>query len=234
MKKFLVPEYLAVYVALMALLASQFPPLKDFFARPRLEIKLDGGEIYHDLGQIEWFSRFSVSNTGDRSALISSIRCRLTVDGQVIANMNATKILDDNGSLSVLPTISVAPSETFQIPVLCLQEMPNDFFDIVGNLRNNDPTNNEAVDLSEACSGRTEALDEDLVTEAAGIVAKYISLIPGETKLEIFVFDSDGRELGNANDMIDVTLGALNDFMAKEQFRYTLAPSVSCNHSLRW
>ena len=143
-------------------------------------------------------------------------------------------MLGDRGSLSVLPTISVAPNETLQLPVLCLQEMPDDFFDLVGTLRSNDPTNKKSVDVSEACSGRTDALDDDLVNEAEKLVAQYIPLIPGETKLEMSIFDFEGQELGVASDVINITSAALDDFIAKEQFRYTLAPSISCNHSLRW
>lgn len=85
--RFLKPDFLAVYVALIALVLSQLPPLYTITQKPKLKIDFsDYVVITHLLGRTSTLVPISISNTGNGSSLISKVDCSLTTaTGSVIS-----------------------------------------------------------------------------------------------------------------------------------------------------
>ncbi len=73
MPRYLKPEFLAVYVSLVAVLLSQFPPIYQLFSKAEPSIVLDRFvTIGHNLGRKILYVPITISNTGDKSLVVSA------------------------------------------------------------------------------------------------------------------------------------------------------------------
>lgn len=126
-KRFAQADMLAVYVAVLAIVFSQFPPIHEIFAKG--EMKIDLGprtEIYHDYGQLLIEVPMTISNSGSRSVTVRSIECML-LPPNTSRQFTVLNVSNEEGIWRPFTSIHLEPDEDVTITSLCGQNMDEGF-----------------------------------------------------------------------------------------------------------
>lgn len=132
MSKYFKSDMLGVYVALMALLASQLPPVHTFFQKPRPEIDIgDSIGLTHSFGNIELMPQVTISNNSPVPFKITSIDCALHSDDmnfQMRGDRYYSERVGENnmvvGEYFSLSHGLVNPGMSYTINVVCTNILP--------------------------------------------------------------------------------------------------------------
>lgn len=122
------PDLLAVYVAFLAVLLSQFPPLHTVMGKAKPELSVDKFIIIsHDLGKLNFNLPITILNSGSRTANIKKISCEIESESRNFnRTINVQAYYDSNtldGARGLMNTafggISVKPDESWQNTISC-------------------------------------------------------------------------------------------------------------------
>lgn len=201
-RKYLSPDYLAFYVAALALLLSQLPPVTTWFAPGRLALAIGTyGRVTHYLGYPTLSVPVAATNTGSRSVTAERVECTLRhkQSGTTRVLRGESVVNEINGSFMPIAQLYFQPEASWSHVLQCAQ--------IPGRLGYAE-TNALAVraqtyfyDMANApgfAPGAPAFLAPELVVEAERLFARNFWLETGEWQLTVSMATREGRVLGQA------------------------------------
>lgn len=125
MMRFLKPDFLAVFVATLALVASQFPPAWKFLTKPKLNIKIGPQiNVSHKLGWVHAIVPITLSNDGNEITRVDRLQCTLK-NAELTVNMEANLfVVPTTGAFVSLMHGTIRPGESHLMHILCVEIMP--------------------------------------------------------------------------------------------------------------
>lgn len=222
-------EYLAFYVALLALIMSQLPPVATWFGRDRISVAIGTfGQITHNLGNSVLLVPISTTNIGSRSITIQRIDCELrSQNGGDTLRLRAEGVVDSSTrSFIPISQLYFQPESSWNHVVQCTQ-IPSrqGYLEINRLLVRAQNYGYREVNSPGFRPGTPVFLPDDLVAEAVGMFEKNFKLSSGQWQLAVSMYDAKGRTIGRATAELllsDEVIGLLRDSISEYRMGFGL------------
>lgn len=196
------PGVWGVFVAAVALILSQFPPISDLIKGVKIKITVPGQfTLYHFIGNIQIYLLIGIHNIGGRSVSISRLECFITDDQRHIWHLPAQTYTSRQQSYQsnvlqefLLGLISLKPGEQWNEAVRCCrlwseteEEKANEIISqVTKSISSKCPSANSQIQVE---------ADEKPVGEAISFFEKLFDLHKGNFKFFIAALSEDNSVL---------------------------------------
>lgn len=196
------PGVWGVFVAAVALILSQFPPISDLIKGVKIKITVPGQfTLYHFIGNIQIYLLIGIHNIGGRSVSISRLECFITDDQRHIWHLPAQTYISRQQSYQsnvlqefLLGLISLKPGEQWNEAVRCCrlwseteEEKANEIISqVTKSISSKCPSANSQIQVE---------ADEKPVGEAISFFKKLFDLHKGNFKFFIAALSEDNSVL---------------------------------------
>lgn len=203
MSRFFKSDLLAVYVAIMALIASQFPPVHTYFQSAQADLRLaKTAGITHSFGNTEIIAQITASNEGEIPFKIEQIWCELE-GGNASLSMNGDRyylerVTDNNiiiGEYFPLMHGLINKGVSISMNVVCAAQLSAEQEDRIHNL-STEIESEQTNQLVKGCAQRNDCpatLRVDHLEEAQNIFAENFNLDAGIYKFRMIIRYENGK-----------------------------------------
>lgn len=201
--RFLHPDMLAVYVATIAVVLSQLPPLWQLLERPKPSIEAGGViTVAHDFGQLYIEVPVTILNSGGKPILITGINCIWVSSDDAVA-MQVTHAADRTSQLrSWSPTTITSNSEQV-MTVVCAQEMPAAYYAFRQAALDKVISHFSNLSDEEQYAPLPTPLPSSIVDDIIDVTSKNMPFTPGHQMLSISLVCEPSCEHEDAFDFED-------------------------------
>lgn len=200
---FLKPDRMAVFIAAMALVASQFPPVHTLFQAPAPVVRMgNAAGITHRLGVVQVLVPITLSNTGTRPFSIDRIECSFTKGDPAfditVRSTYETVVPDVKGRTVFLSHIEIFPGQSYYMQALCSPE-PSDHWlseqailaELLAHFHHTTVVINRCVDRN-SCP---QEIPEEISSRMLALFKENFDLETGDYTLSLRTTTRDGDEL---------------------------------------